>query len=178
MGAAIAWRVSRRYPRVALIEQYDQHHELGSSHGNSRIFRLTYRSTDYVHLARQARKGWLEASEEIGHELLKSTGAVDIGPSSQLDELASVLSQAGADYQRLDEPNDRFALFRLPNGWQLLFQPDGGVLWARRSLNAFCTLAAANGAEVATNSRVISLARDGDSIHLETDRGTYLALTH
>ena len=55
MGSSTAWWLSRRGVDVVLLEQFDQGHVRGSSHGGSRIFRLAYPEPDYVALAQRAR---------------------------------------------------------------------------------------------------------------------------
>jgi len=42
MGSAAAYHLAARGARVLALEQFDIPHELGSSHGESRIIRLAY----------------------------------------------------------------------------------------------------------------------------------------
>jgi sarcosine oxidase len=57
----------------------------------------------------------------------------------------------------------------------LLFQPEGGVVWASRSLDAFRELAQSFGVEDRTNVRVTRMASDGDGVVAATDGETYRA---
>jgi sarcosine oxidase len=176
MGAAAAWKLSREYSRVALLEQFDPHHHRGSSHGNSRIFRLAYENADYVRFGLQARSAWVQAAHEFGDELLKATGAIDIGPPAKIDELETAMSQAGVYSERhVNHSNNLFPQFAFPLEWDLLFQLEGGVIWAGRSLDAFYTMAIANGAEVSAGTQVTSVAPDGEGVAVVTDAGTYNA---
>ena len=58
MGCAAAYHLAADGRRVALVEQFALGHARGSSHGPSRIIRLTYEGADYVQLARAAFDLW------------------------------------------------------------------------------------------------------------------------
>ena len=80
MGSAAACHLARRGLRVLGLEQFDIPHDLGSSHGASRIIRLAYAEhPDYVPLLRRAYALWRELEEEAGERLLMVTGGIDAG---------------------------------------------------------------------------------------------------
>ena len=54
MGSATAWQLARRGADVILLEQFGPGHTRGSSHGSSRIVRLSYADPFYVDLAAAA----------------------------------------------------------------------------------------------------------------------------
>ena len=59
MGSASAFHLARRGQRVLGLEQFDLLHELGSSHGLTRIIRLAYHEhPSYVPLLRRAYELW------------------------------------------------------------------------------------------------------------------------
>ena len=58
MGCAAAYHLARDGRRALLLEQLAIGHDLGSSHGPSRIIRLAYDSRDYVELARASYTLW------------------------------------------------------------------------------------------------------------------------
>ena len=64
MGAACAWQLIKRNYKVLLLEQYDEGHVQGSSHGTSRIFRLSYRNPLYTNLAIRALDLWKELERD------------------------------------------------------------------------------------------------------------------
>src|SRR4051812_1285198 len=98
IGAATAWQLTSRGLRVALFEQYELGHRRGSSHGESRIFRLVYDEPDYVRLGQQALPLWRQAERELGTTLLFTTGGLEIGPAEDIDLVAASLETAGAVY--------------------------------------------------------------------------------
>jgi sarcosine oxidase len=177
MGAAVTWQLSRRGLRVALLEQYDLDHTRGSSHGASRIFRLAYEEPDYVRLAQTALSGWTELERLAGCELLLRTGAVDFGPPVHLEPIAEALHEASAGFDRVSNAESavRFPAFRLPDGWETIFQADGGVLLARDCRDAFLDLARRAGARIVDNLRVVSLEDRGQRVKVTTDHSTWEA---
>ncbi|MCA9863759.1 MAG: FAD-dependent oxidoreductase, partial [Thermomicrobiales bacterium] len=79
MGAGAAWRLARAGFRVQLFEQFGVGHELGSSHGPSRMIRLAYDKPEYVELGRAAYQFWHDLEAESGEALVRMTGGLDIG---------------------------------------------------------------------------------------------------
>ncbi len=59
MGSAAAYHLAARGVRVLGIEQFTSPHDLGSSHGGSRIIRQAYfESPDYIPLVLRAYELW------------------------------------------------------------------------------------------------------------------------
>src|SRR4051812_25105743 len=54
MGCAAAWALAARGADVTLYEQFELDHERGSSHGRTRIVRLSYPDASWVRLARES----------------------------------------------------------------------------------------------------------------------------
>src|SRR3982751_3836242 len=80
MGSAALYHLARRGRRVLGIEQFSLGHELGSSHGVTRIIRLAYAEhPDYVPLLRRAYQLWHEMEITAGEQLLIRTGGFDLG---------------------------------------------------------------------------------------------------
>src|SRR5512134_2858108 len=80
MGSATACHLARRGSNVLGLEQFDMPHELGSSHGVTRIIRLAYAEhPDYVPLLRRAYELWRELENAAGERLLFITGGIDAG---------------------------------------------------------------------------------------------------
>ena len=80
MGSATLYHLARRGTRVLGLERFDVPHELGSSHGVTRIIRLAYfEHPDYVPLMRRAYELWRELESAAGEQLLHVTGIVEAG---------------------------------------------------------------------------------------------------
>jgi sarcosine oxidase len=177
MGAAAAWRLARRGLRVQIAEQFDLRHTRGSSHGQSRIFRLAYDDPMYIRLAVEALPLWREAEREVGQELVLTTGGVDLGPPENLGPIASALESCDVRYELLShaELAQRFPVFRTPPDWEALYQSDTGVTHAAGALSGFLTLAERHGARAAEGTRVLTIEPHGDAVAVETSGGTIRA---
>jgi sarcosine oxidase len=77
---------------------------LGSSPGRSRIYRRSYRHTDYVRLARRAIEEW----KRLDPGVLRNTGLLEYGSGVELH--AAALEECGEPYRWL-EPAEASALF-------------------------------------------------------------------
>ena len=79
MGSAALYHLARRGHRVLGIERFQVPHEMGSSHGLTRIIRLAYfEHPDYVPLLRRSYDLWHRLEEEAGEPLLIKTGSLDV----------------------------------------------------------------------------------------------------
>ena len=152
-GLATARALARRGHDVNVYEQFELDHTRGSSHGASRIFRLSYPDVDWVRLAQEALPLWRELERESGEELLQLTGIIEFvrghGEGSQ-----RALEQAGARLELLDadEVRARFPMVAPPDGTTAVFQPDAGIVRADRARRAF-----ASGLDIKTNTRIEDL---------------------
>ena len=173
-GSSAAYELSRRGLRVALFEQFELAHDRGSSHGQARIFRLAYDSPDYVTLARRALDGWHELQDASGQILLQTTGGVDVGPPERLESIQEALTDAHSDSERLTRTSasQRFPWIEVPNGWEVLYQRDAGMLLADKCLTALVGLARAAGTVIHEGVRVSHIDNQGSSVLVESSNGT------
>jgi sarcosine oxidase len=175
MGAATARALSRSGREVLLLEQFELGHDRGSSHGASRVFRLSYGDPTYVRMAQDALPLWRELEEEAGRPLLVTTGGFDIGPGAVAN--AAALEACGAGFERLNgrAATERFPVLSLPPEAPALYQPDAGMVHADAAIRSLLALAAAHGTEVRERTRVTALAAGGDGVAVATESGTVRA---
>ena len=179
MGSAALYHLARRGKRVLGLERFDIPHDLGSSHGITRIIRLAYfEHSAYVPLIRRAYELWRELEREAGEQLLHVTGAVEGGPRIFEGALRSCHDH-DLPHEALDgdEIGRRFPAFRLPSDLPLVYQPDGGFLLPERCIAAHITSAAARGAVIRTNERVLEWEQRENGVRVRTDRRTVEAET-
>ena len=171
MGAATAYALARRGQPVVLIEQFFIGHKRGSSHGASRIFRLSYPDPMYVSMAQQALPLWRALEGESGEPLLMTTGGVDTGTA--LAEHAAALTACGAPFELLEgaKLNSRVQGLHLPPDQTALFQPDAGVVAADRAVAVFARRAAARGAEVQEGVKALSVEQHDGWSEVRTNKG-------
>src|SRR5437899_6037125 len=81
MGSAAAYHLAATGKRVLGLDRFQPPHELGSSHGLTRIIREAYfEHPSYVPLVQRAYQLWAELDKNAGRRLLQQTGGVMIGP--------------------------------------------------------------------------------------------------
>jgi sarcosine oxidase len=176
MGSAALFNLARQGRRVVGIEQFEPGHDKGSSHGESRIIRLSYfEHPSYVPLARRAMEKWRELEQLCGHNILTVTGILEAGyPGCPIVEGSLEASRLhGLDHEVLDaaEINRRFPAFKVPPHWTGLYQPEGGFLRPELAIQQFVGLAERHGAEVRTGTRVLAIEPLGSGVRVRTEAG-------
>ena len=79
MGSAAVHHLAQRGEKVLGLERYDIPHEMGSSHGVTRVIRLTYfEHPSYVPLLARAYGLWRELEQAAGEQLLYITGSMPV----------------------------------------------------------------------------------------------------
>jgi sarcosine oxidase len=167
-GVATARALAQAGRGVILVEQFGLGHDRGSSHGASRIFRLSYRNPHHVRLAQGALHSWRELEAECGEQLIVQTGGLDFGPASA--ENARALASCGVRHEFLTgaQVTERWPI-AAKAAEQVLYQPDGGTTLADRAYRALLAAAVAAGAVVLEHRRVIGLELGHGSIRIRTD---------
>src|SRR5437773_11769780 len=80
MGSAAAFHLAASGRRVLGLDRFQPPHNLGSSHGLTRIIREAYFEHPlYVPLVQRAYQLWAELEKKSGRRLLVQTGGVMIG---------------------------------------------------------------------------------------------------
>lgn len=177
IGSAALLALARRGVRALGIEQFALGHDRGSSHGPTRVIRLAhFENAVYVPLMRRAYALWREIEAEAEEPLLRITGILEIGPAGgQL--VRGTLAAArryGLTHEVLDAAMlmQQFPVYRVPEDFMAVRQPDGGYIEAAAALDAMVKLARAAGAEIRANERVVAIEPHGAGVLLKTDRDT------
>ena len=179
-GSATVYELAKRGKRVLGLERFDIPHDLGSSHGYTRIIRLAYyEHPSYVMLLRRAYELWREIERRSGEKLLHLTGSIDAGPAD-----SAVFKGSLQSCLEHDLPHEvltgrdlaaRFPGYRLPFETMAVFQPEGGFLEPERCIVSYVTAAQALGAEVRARERVLEWQPLGEGVRVTTDRDVYEA---
>ena len=180
MGSAAVYHLARRGAKVLGLEQFDIPHELGSSHGVTRIIRLAYAEhPNYVPLLRRAYELWRELEVEVDERLLIITGGFDIGErqTSIVRGSLDACAQHDLAHEVLDAETlqQRFPGYRLPSSMVAVYQPDAGILLPERCIVAHVNAAMQLGAEVHTREPVVEWGMGDGNVWVRTDRETYRA---
>ena len=175
MGTACARSLGERGFDTVLFEQYEIGHARGSSHGPTRVFRVAYPQADYVRLARRALDAWHELEAAAGEELLVPTGGLYAGDWAE--ECGRALTECGVAREWLpaEEAAERFPCMSFEGIDRVLYQEDGAVCLAERTVAAQARLARACGVDVRDRQEIIHLAIADDRITVQTESGSVSA---
>jgi monomeric sarcosine oxidase len=171
IGSAAARALAARGVQAVLLEQFELGHARGSSHGATRIFRLSYPDPGYVRMAVIGREAWARLQDESGQELLVTTGGLDAGPAAR--SCAAALGECGVAHAWLpaQEVSARFPGVAARPGERMLYQAEAGVLLADRAVAALQRLASRDGADIRACTPVLGVEPRGDRVLLRTPAG-------
>jgi sarcosine oxidase len=180
MGSATLFECARRGLRALGLEQFDIPHELGSSHGLTRIIRLAYfESPAYVPLLVRAYERWRALEDQGGERVFYRTGSIDAGWEGGRTVRGSLEACAAYslphDVLTAQQLNARYPGYSLPAGMVAVLQPDGGILEPERCVRLYTELARQHGAEVHTREPVVDWRAGPDGVEVETASSSYRA---
>jgi sarcosine oxidase len=167
---------------VVLIEQFALGHDRGSSHGAARITRHSYADPRYARLMPAAFRAWRELEADAGESLYLRTGGISFSPPD-VDYAARV----AANLRELEVPhwrgsgrqwNQRHPVFNLADSYDVVFEPDAGMLRAGKALAIQVELARSYGGDrtrVIPQSPVRRIDLDHDRPVVITDSGRIVA---
>jgi glycine/D-amino acid oxidase-like deaminating enzyme len=128
--------------KVLLLDEYGPANARASSGGESRIIRMGYGADEiYTRWSLHALPLWQKLLAEAGQPgLFQPTGVLWIARDQDPYSLASVatMQQAGAKFEKLalDDLRRRFPQIFFEDGAWGIFEPNSGVLMARRAVQA------------------------------------------
>jgi sarcosine oxidase len=156
-GLSICARLALAGHDVAGFDQFEPTHARGSSHGDTRIMRLTPGEGDvYVRLARRAGAMWRAWEGLAGQPLIEWTGGLMAGPrGSPFVAACQAMCQTPAALLRGDaiHPLTRGYL-AMPYEWDVFRQEDCGVIAAEATRAFLLRQAPRWGAELRFNARI------------------------
>lgn len=181
VGAAALYQLAKRGLSVLGIDQYDPPHQMGSSHGETRITRLAVgEGRDYVALATRSHQIWREIESRSGNRLYFQTGGVLMdsgvsawekhGTKSFLDQTISYANEFGISHQVINAESTitRFPYICLEPTGKTYAEEDTGYLLPELCITTQLELAIGLGADVLTNTKVLGLEN--------SDKGTKILL--
>jgi sarcosine oxidase len=151
-GAWTAWHLAKRGQRVMLVEMYGPAHARASSGGESRIIRMSYGADEiYTRWSRASLTQWKELFAATGERLFHETGVLWLGAEGNdyLEQSRESLRKCGVKHEVLQraELETRYPQMNFENVARGLYEPESGVLLARRAVN--CAVESAVGMGVA-----------------------------
>lgn len=180
MGSAAAAHLAARGQRVLGLERHGPAHDLGSSHGGSRIVRQSYfEGAEYVPLLLRSYELWERLVRDSGEDLLTLCGGLFLGAPDSPTVAGSLLASRAWDlpHELLDaaEVRRRFPTVALPDGEVGLFEAQAGVVRPDATVRAHLQLAGRAGAELRFREPVERWRQTSTGVRVTTAGGTYEA---
>jgi len=173
-GSATAYFLAKSGHRTLLLEQFPLGHARGSSHGGSRLTRKSYDKALYTRMMLEGDGLWSELERESGKTLCKKVGLLLVAPESK-----KVIPGYKAVTDSYNLPSTVFKGAKLrekypqlrnaPQNWEALFEPEAGLLFADKCLDAFHTQFQRYGGTIKENEKVIKIRPMTDSVQILTD---------
>lgn len=163
VGAGICGSSAARYVAikghdVALFEQFELGHDLGSSHGNSRIVRKAYPDPFYTQCMTEAYPLWAELERHADQRLLNEVGLFYFGKSDspRVIDVASGLEEVGVPFETLDAGQAATLLPGLKLGADeiCIYTPEAGWVDAKGAIQANLRVLRSLGAVILTDHPV------------------------
>ncbi|TLY02768.1 MAG: N-methyl-L-tryptophan oxidase [Thaumarchaeota archaeon] len=180
MGSSISYHLSRRGARTLVLERFKLNHENGSSHGRTKIIRTAYfEDPRYVRLAKRAFQLWAALEKETGRRLLEVTGGLMIGKPDSPIVVGSLRSarEFSLPHSLLDakELAERFPAFAASDSERALYEPNAGILFPDRCIEAHKEMAEEEGTKFHFGERVTRWEAGRSLVTIHTEKETYAA---
>jgi sarcosine oxidase len=179
MGAATLYQLARRGIQVVGIDRYHPPHDIGSSHGETRITRCAVgEGEELVPLALRSHAIWRELESETGEALLDACGFLMMAPQGvrtghhgKQDFLQRTVAAAvrhAIPHELLDAGSiaRRFPAFELRQE-EGYFEPGGGYVRPERCIAAQLNRAATLGATIVTGRTVLRVQPEGQGVCID-----------
>ena len=177
MGSAAAYHLASAGRSVLLLEQFQIGHTHGSSHGESRIIRLSYDHVTYVQLAQAAYRLWADLAVDARQQVITPTGGLDLSAPLNPAFEACVASLSALHIRRellnTIEARRRFPQFQVPDGAIGLYQADAGSLNPAQCVRLMVDQAVARGAVLQERTPARSIEVDEQGAQIITDDAVY-----
>lgn len=178
MGSATLYQLAQRGLAPVGIEQFAIGHALGSSGGQSRVFRTFYHDPLYATLAAAALPLWQELEERSGQRLLTLCGNLIFAqPGNELiTQNIEAMDAAHLPYELLTSAvvKARYPMLHLPDDAIVCYTPQTGFLNASRAVQTHVVQAQHLGATVHAGVAVHGIDLRGARPVVETAAGRFL----
>lgn len=180
MGSAACAALAQRDASVIGVDRFSPPHQLGSTHGDTRITRLAIgEGEEYIPLVRRSHELWRELEERSGERLLTQCGgAILARPASPFYEHTRTLARRfEIAHERLDndELRRRLPMFAVDEQTEAYYEPEAGHLRPEAAIRAQLELARRDGASLHLGERVIDWRASAHGVTVTTDAATHEA---
>eukprot|EP00794_Sanderia_malayensis_P013816 gene13816-15261_t len=142
VGSSAAYNCTKHTNNVVLCEQFPLGHSRGSSHGHSRIIRLSYVTKHFSTMMPEAYEVWKVLESLTNTDLLVTTGLLSIEdePHNGLKQAKQALVEGKSKfklYESSSKLKEDFPMLDYPESYHGIYEPVGGVLKADKCCAAF-----------------------------------------
>ncbi len=178
MGSSAVYHLAKTGKRILAIDQYVPPHNLGSSHGQSRIIREAYfESPVYVPLVQQAYDLWYQLERESGKKLLLKTGGLMLGTHDGKVVHGAMHSALmhNLPYEYLDsnEIKKRFPGFNPAGNTVGIYEKNAGILFPEECIKTNLELAKNSNVHFHFDEIVTAIKSNGDVVDIITNKEKY-----
>jgi sarcosine oxidase len=189
MGSATLYQLAKRGARVLGIDRYNPPHDLGSTHGDTRVTRLAIgEGTHYTPLVQRSHEIWRAIERETGADLLTMNGGLIVSSAAKssfthvpqfFENTVAAAEAYGIAHEMLDTAalRHRFPQLAIRDGETGYYEPSAGFVRPEACISAQLDLARKHGAEIHTGERVLSFEESRDAVSVMTGSATYTADT-
>lgn len=169
MGVMSAYHLALRGVSVTVLDQHDVPNQWAASGDHLRVFRLTYgKDAFYTEMALKSVPLWLALNAESEETLLQQNGVLELAtkPNGYEAHSMAVLKERKIKFARLD-PAQVKKLYPMYNQKAIkwaLFHPEGGMIWAQRSVGATASLAQRKGVKIRNGVKIVSIVKDKSGV--------------
>jgi sarcosine oxidase len=185
MGSAVLYQLAKRGAKAIGIDRFAPPHQMGSSHGETRITRQAVgEGGAYAPLVLNSHRIWRELEADTGEKLLNDCGVLVMGPGTGptshhgkpdfVKRSIEVAREFDIKHEVIDgaEVAHRFPQFLgVAGNEKAYFEPGGGYVLPERCINAQLTRARQLGARIRSRVEVRSISQHGN-VRIETSDGT------
>jgi sarcosine oxidase len=188
MGSAASYQLAKKGVKVLGIDQFSPPHNLGSTHGDTRVTRQAIgEGAEYVPLALRTYEIFREIEAETNADLLTITGGLIIsnpmgkanlhGNVGFIETTVAAAEQFGIKHRTLSaaEIGKEFPQFKLDGNELGYFENQMGFLRPENCVKIQLELAEKYGAEIHRNKKVLEIKTLRDCVEVITEKGIYKA---
>lgn len=185
MGSAALFQLASRGAEVLGIDRFSPPHQLGSSHGETRITRLAVaEGRELAPLVRRSHEIWKDLEARTGKNLFGQVGFLAVsgnrrvtGSVDYVARVSMVAQGEGIRHEIIDaaEARRRYPWLNAADDDRVYVEPEGGYLRPENCVAAQLRLAVAAGAALALDTNVREIVPHGDHVELRTDHDTIRA---
>ncbi len=188
MGAAAVYQLAKAGVNVVGIDRHHPPHNLGSSHGDTRITRLSVgEGAQYVPIVRNSHRIWRELEALTGESLFEQSGLLVLTSSAEFDpedptdftlRTIGLAQTYGIEHEVLPaaQIRQRFPQFANVHDSAVgYFEPGGGFVRPERCIDVQLKLAEQQGATLYKGETVTAIRSNEAGVTVTTNQRTLRA---